>query len=483
VRRPSHVRPLAHQPRSPGDIATSAASFWRAIEGKRLTFALIIFLNLLVGATLKLTQFTQTLRASGEYKVSSYVSGTSFLVSFGITKAFANFFVGVFSDRWGRRSVMILGWFLGVWLSVMQLAATNWDTVAASNVWLGIQQGLTWSCCIFMLLDISGPEHRGFAIGISETAGYTAAALFSLAAAALIDEPKKSYLNPQWLTLAFMLLGLLLSFLLKETKPAAALAAAPAAPLAAPTAYIQWPSGRRDKVNHSMAVFSYASVLRGPLFAVAMAGLITNTLTGLDWGIVTQWYRRSAAAGGLALSKDQVAQATLAYEITKGAIQFLAGFASDRLGRRVQVCAGMLTQGAALLILVLAGLYARAGSQLTFDLLVWGSFTLGLGTGTLYPVLLACVSDWSEPEWRSTALGSYRFWRDLGFAIGGIIAAGIADTYGIAVSLSVFVGVCWLSAAQFWVYYSDPSDADITAAPAEEQKLTEVVPEAGPAAA
>lgn len=361
----------------------------------------------------------------------------------------------------------------------MQLAATNWDTIAASNLFLGIQQGLTWSVCIFVLLDISGPEHRAFAIGISETAGYTASALFALAAAALIDEPAKSYKNPQWLVLAMMIAGLLLSFLLVETKPAGKVAepGAVAAPAAAPAAaYIVWPSGRRDKVNYPMAVFSYTSVMRGALFAVAVAGLITNTLTGLDWGIVTQWYKRSAAQGGLALSKDQVAQATLAYEITKGAIQWLAGFASDRMGRRVQVVLGMLIQGAALLILVLGGMYAGAGSALTFDLLVWGSFTLGLGTGTLYPVLLACISDWAEPEWRSSALGSYRFWRDLGFAIGGIIAAGIADTYGTAVALSVFVGVCWLSAAQFWVFYEDPSDAcvQLAAGGEEAEKLKEV---------
>ena len=324
------------------------------------------------------------------------------------------------------------------------------------------------------LLDISGPEHRAFAVGISETAGYTASALFSLAAAALIDESAKSYKNPQWLVLAMMLFGLLLSFLLVETKPAAK-AAEPGAAKAAPAAaYIEWPSGRRDKVNFPMAVFSYTSVMRGALCAVAVAGIITNTLTGLDWGIVTQWYKRKAVQGGLALTKDQVAQATLAYEITKGAIQWLAGFASDRMGRRAQVVIGMLVQGCALLILVLAGIYAGAGSSLTFDLLVWGSFTLGLGTGTLYPVLLACVSDWAEPEWRSTALGSYRFWRDLGFAIGGIIAAGIADTYGTAVALSVFVGVCWLSAAQFWFFYKDPSEECVQLPAEEAQKLKEV---------
>lgn len=158
----------------PGDIAQSAAAFWKGIEGKRHIFVIVLFLNILVGATLALTQFTQSAMAKGEFGQTSYVSSTAFLVSFGITKAFANLFVGIVSDRLGRRGCMILGWFLGLWLPVMQLAATNWATIAASNLWLGLAQGLTWSCCIFVLLDISGPENRAFAVGMSETAGYMA---------------------------------------------------------------------------------------------------------------------------------------------------------------------------------------------------------------------------------------------------------------------------------------------------------------------
>ena len=396
------------------------------------------------------------------------MSSTAFLASFGITKAFANLFVGIMSDKLGRKGCMILGWFLGIWLPVMQLVATNWDTIAASNLFLGVQNGLTWSCCIFMLLDISGPENRAFAIGLSETAGYMTSALFALVKAALIVDKKVTeggYYRPdsQWLCLTLMVLGMMASFLLVETKPAATIN--PPTKMA-PVVYIEWPSGRRDAVNSSVVVFSYASVLRGPLFAVAIAGLITNTLTGLDWGIVQQWYRD---ANGPDLSKDQVAQALLTYGISKGAIQWLAGFLSDRMGRRVQVVIGMLTQAAGLLILILGGLYGGQSSQLTFNLLLWGSFTLGMGTAILYPVLLACITDWAEPDWKATALGCYRFWRDLGFAIGGIIAAGIADAYGISVAFGVLICVCVMSALQFGFFYTDPREECITL-PAEALK-------------
>ena len=91
----------------------------------------------------------------------------------------------------------------------------------------------------------------------------------------------------------------------------------------------------------------------------------------------------------------------------------------------------------------------------------------------------------ADNEWRASALGSYRFWRDLGFAIGGIIAAGIADAYGISVAFGVLIGICCLSAAQFAWYYENPNDKYITLPQAEEGggvKLAEVAVAAAAAA-
>ena len=468
----------------PSEIARAAVQFWRDVRdaGHLGTMAVVILLNLLIGATLSTTQFTQSLMAKGEFKVESYVISTLFLVSFGITKALANVVVGMLSDVLGRRGCMIAGWFLGVWLPVMQIAASNWSTVVSSNLFLGIHQGLCWSVCIFVLLDISGPQNRAFAIGISETSGYTAVAIFNVVAATLIDDTKKIYRpNPQYLVLAMMLLGLLVSiFLLKETKPALTAAGVAAAAnadatanaqTAAPRKYVEadedvsldalprqhredvvilWPSGRRDYVRLPLAAFSYVSFLRAALFAICIAGIITNTLTGLDWGIVTQWYKNTQG-----MSKDQVAGASLAYSITKGVSQFITGFLSDRLGRREQIAFGLLTNAAALVILVLGGTQTTKGSQLTFDLLLWGSFTLGLGTGIMYPVLLAAIVDWAEPYWSSSALGSFRFWRDLGFAIGGIIAAGVADLAGVGWSFGAICVACVASAAHVYVAFQD----------------------------
>jgi MFS family permease len=50
----------------------------------------------------------------------------------------------------------------------------------------------------------------------------------------------------------------------------------------------------------------------------------------------------------------------------------------------------------------------------------------------VYPTLLAGISDASHPTWRARSLSVYRFWRDLGYAIGALIAGVLGDVFGLA---------------------------------------------------
>ncbi|MFJ9840232.1 MFS transporter [Kitasatospora sp. NPDC101155] len=56
---------------------------------------------------------------------------------------------------------------------------------------------------------------------------------------------------------------------------------------------------------------------------------------------------------------------------------------------------------------------------------------LGLGTAMVYPALIASVSDHAHPGWRANALGTYRFWRDIGCAAGALVAGVLADALGL----------------------------------------------------
>jgi MFS family permease len=56
---------------------------------------------------------------------------------------------------------------------------------------------------------------------------------------------------------------------------------------------------------------------------------------------------------------------------------------------------------------------------------------LGIGTAMVYPVLLASIGDVAHPAWRGSAVGVYRLWRDLGYAVGALLAGALADAFGM----------------------------------------------------
>jgi len=61
---------------------------------------------------------------------------------------------------------------------------------------------------------------------------------------------------------------------------------------------------------------------------------------------------------------------------------------------------------------------------------------LGIGTAMVYPALLAAVGDVAHPSWRATAVGIYRFWRDLGYAVGALLAGVLADAFGMSTAIA-----------------------------------------------
>jgi MFS family permease len=91
-----------------------------------------------------------------------------------------------------------------------------------------------------------------------------------------------------------------------------------------------------------------------------------------------------------------------------------------------------------------AGLFLTAATR-EFGWWILGSVLLGLGTAMVYPSLIAAVSDASHPTWRARSLSVYRFWRDLGYAIGALAAGLIADRFGLAAAIAAVAGLTFLS--------------------------------------
>src|SRR5262249_57128819 len=111
------------------------------------------------------------------------------------------------------------------------------------------------------------------------------------------------------------------------------------------------------------------------------------------------------------------------YPAIGGIIQGAPGPLSDRWGRKGLFAVGMWVQAAGLLFTAITP---------RFEYWLIGSVLLGIGTAMVYPCLIAAVSDASHPTWRARSLSVYRFWRDLGYAIGALSAGIIADIFGMA---------------------------------------------------
>src|SRR5574341_1455237 len=139
-------------------------------------FLVLILVNAFVGAMIGLEQTVVPLVGKGEFGIESSAIIVSFIASFGAVKAVLNLFAGNLSDKWGRKNVLVLGWFFGIPVPIMLLLAPNWNWIIFANVLLGVNQGLAWSMTVNMKIDLVGKSQRGLALGLNEFAGYVSVA-------------------------------------------------------------------------------------------------------------------------------------------------------------------------------------------------------------------------------------------------------------------------------------------------------------------
>ena len=137
-------------------------------------FALLVLINAFVGGMVGIERTVVPLIGAEEFGIASTTLVVSFIVSFGVVKAFANLVSGQLADTWGRKRVLVLGWLFGLPVPFMIIWAPSWSWVIAANALLGISQGFAWSMTVIMKIDLVGPKSRGLAVGLNEFAGYLA---------------------------------------------------------------------------------------------------------------------------------------------------------------------------------------------------------------------------------------------------------------------------------------------------------------------
>ncbi|MBQ0986061.1 MFS transporter [Streptomyces sp. F63] len=374
-------------------------------------FSLLVLVNALVGGMLGQERTVLPLLAEDVFHLSAYTSALTYILAFGATKAVTNFFAGTWSDRFGRKPVLIAGWLIALPVPAMLAWGPSWGWIIAANVLLGINQGLTWSTTVIMKIDLVGPGRRGLAMGFNEAAGYVAVAVTAMATGAIAD---RAGLRPEPFLLgaAYVVLALGLSTLaVRETRGHARFEAARHTTPAGSEHHGELTTGQVARLT---------SLSDRALSAASQAGMVNNLNDALAWGIFPLIF----AAQGLSIAQIGVLAAL--YPAIWGAGQMLTGWWSDHIGRKRLITTGMLLQAAAI------GLVALGS---TFGVWAAAQILLGVGTALVYPTLLAVIGDVAHPAWRARAVGVYRLWRDGGFAVGALLAGVLADLYGLSTAL------------------------------------------------
>jgi MFS family permease len=383
-------------------------------------FTLLVIVNAFVGAMVGLERTVLPLIAEADFGLVAKSVTLSFLISFGLVKALANLFAGRLSDRRGRKQILIAGWLVGLPVPLIIMFAPSWGWVVFANVLLGINQGLCWSTTVIMKIDLVGPKQRGLAMGLNEFAGYLAVSLSALATGYIAA----GYgLRPAPFVpgLAFALLGLFLSFFfVRETKPYAQLEA---------KTELGTKNRKSDEPSFTQ-ILLLTSWQDRALFAASQAGMINNLNDGMVWGLVPIFL------AGAGLSLEQIGLVAATYPGVWGLSQLFTGALSDRWGRKWLIAGGMWVQALGIWVLVIG-----------HSLVGWlaGVVLLGFGTAMVYPTLLAAISDVAHPDWRASAVGVYRLWRDGGYAVGALLAGVLADALGIPFAIAAIGGLTFVS--------------------------------------
>jgi MFS family permease len=377
-------------------------------------FTLLVIVTAFVGGMVGMERSLIPRLAENIFHVASKTATLSFIVAFGLIKAITNYYTGYFSNKFGRKKLLVTGWLFALPIPWILMYANSWNWIIAANVLLGLNQGLAWSSTVVMKMDIAEERDRGLAMGLNEFAGYFAVGLVTL----LVANVANSYgLRPYpfYTGVFFSIAGLLVSaFVIKDTRPHMTVA---------------WRSGPAEPAMKS--VFWGTSWYNRNLSAVTQAALVNNMNDGMMWGL----YPLLLQAKGF--SVIQTGLITGIYPACWGIGQLFTGRMGDFIAKKKLIVAGMLLQALTLLLLSTAS---------SFALLMIASIVLGCGKALVYPIFAASIAENVSFRQRAESIGAFRFWRDSGYAFGAILTGFVADALGISPAIIVVGCITLLSA-------------------------------------
>lgn len=370
-------------------------------------FLILVLVNALVGSMLGMERSIFPRFASETFGIESQFAFLSFITAFGFSKALTNYLTGKFANIFGRKRLLVLGWLLALPVPLILISAPSWSFVIFANILLGISQGLTWGSTVIMKIDLVGEKERGLAMGMNEFAGYLSLGITAYLSAYIADLYGVTP-YPFYIGIFSALVGLILSvFLVKDT-----------------VAFVKKESLNTSKATLS-GVFIQTTFKNPTLSSITQAGLINNLNDGMVWGLLPVLL----ISNGFDLERTGIIAAI--YPMVWGFAQLGTGKMADHFSKKKMIFAGMLLQGLTLLFVP---------NFLDFYFQIGLMVLLGLGTALVYPTFMAAIADATHPSQRAESIGTFRLWRDLGYAVGAILSGIIADKWGIQTAI-ISIGV------------------------------------------
>jgi MFS family permease len=380
-------------------------------------FSLLVLINAFVGGMIGLERSIFPRLANEVFAIKSEQAIFSFIIVFGVTKALFNYLAGHFANQIGRKNVLLLGWLIAIPIPFIFMWAPSWSWIVAANVLLGINQGLAWSSTVTMKIDLVGHQNRGLAMGVNEFAGYVSVGLVAFLTGWLADHyGLRPY--PFYLGIVFVFLGFTLTlFFIRDTG-----------------AHVLQAS--EESMLPRLKSVLWDTTWRNPnLGSVTQAGLMNNLNDGMVWGLFPMLLH----AKGFSLV--DIGLITAIYPLVWGVAQLFTGRLADLICSKILLQWGMLAQG-----ITLVG-FVFAASFLQFMML---SVFLGFATALVYPTFLTAISSYTHPLDRAKSLGVFRFWRDLGYAMGALMTGLLVNYFDYEVGIWVIALLTVTSSVVIW---------------------------------
>ncbi|GAB2613731.1 MFS transporter [Emticicia sediminis] len=376
-------------------------------------FGLLVIVNAFVGGMVGLERSIIPQLAETEFDLSSKSAILSFIITFGITKAIANYFTGLLANKIGRKKLLIFGWILALPIPIIIIYADAWSWIIGANILLGISQGLTWSSTVVMKMDLVGEKQRGLAMGINEFAGYLAVGIVAFLTS-FIAEKYGVRPYPFYIGIAISILGFLLTIIwVKDTQK------------------FVTQEAKNSTINKTKNIFWITTFKDKNLSSITQAGLVNNLNDGTIWGLLPILLLQ------LKLSTQNIGIITAIYPSVWGIGQLFTGKLSDIYSKKKMLFWGMFLQGIAIVLLIFVK---------EFYLLILLSASLGIGTALVYPTFLSTIAQVTNPSQRAESIGTFRLWRDLGYAFGAIISGITADIFGLSIAI-LLIGIITIFSA------------------------------------